>query len=371
MKIRAAISETGAKVPVIETVDLEEPRSGEMLVRVVAAGICHTDLHAHARPGPKPIVLGHEGAGVVERIGPDVVDFAEGDHVVLSLSYCGVCPSCRRNAPTYCYDVMPRNFGALRPDGTSPLSRNGEKIFGRFFGQSSFASHALVDAASAIKVPKDVPLAMLGPLACSMQTGAGSVINSLKVSFGQSFAVFGAGSVGLAAVLAARLVGARRIVAVDVIEERLRIAIELGATDVVNARTHDPVAEIRRMLQYGADFSLVTAAGPGPLTQAIDCLAQQGTVGFVTAPESISLSLLALMRRGIRMRAILMGDTVPRLFIPALIDYWRRGLFAFDRLIKYYPFPDIGQAFAEAECGTAIKPVLVMDHTRALRGDIF
>jgi aryl-alcohol dehydrogenase len=258
---------------------------------------------------------------------------------------------------------MPRNFGGLRPDGTSPLSRSGARIYGRYFGQSSFATHALVDAASAVKVPQDVPLAMLGPLACSMQTGAGSVIHSLKVSFGQSLAVFGAGSVGLAAVLAAALVGARRIIAVDVIEERLRLASALGATDVFDARTHDPVAAIRRSLPHGANFSLVTAGGSGPLTQAIDCLAQQGTAGFVTAPESMPLSLLAMMRRGIRIQAILMGDAVPRVFIPALIDYWRRGLFAFDRLIKYYPFADIGQAFADAECGATIKPVLVMDES--------
>jgi aryl-alcohol dehydrogenase len=365
MKIDAAVSQEAAGLPRIESLNLEEPRANEILVRIVATGVCHTDLHSHARPGPKPIVLGHEGAGVVERVGSGVTTLAAGDHVVLSFSYCGVCPSCRRHAPSYCYEIMPRNFGGLRPDGTSPLSYAGALVYGRFFGQSSFATYSIAEATSAVKVPKDVPLAMLGPLACGIQTGAGSVINALRVQLGQSLVVIGSGAVGLAAIMAARLVGADRIIAVDVLPERLKLARELGATDVVDAHAHDPIVEIRKMLPYGADFSLVTASGAAAITQAIECLAQQGTAGYVTAPDSVPIPLLAMMKRGLRLRSILTGDSVPQLFIPALIDYWRQGRFPFDRLIRYYSFKAIGQAFADAEKGVTIKPVVTMDGVRA------
>ena len=361
MKIRAAVSEEEAASPVVQHVDLEAPRAGEILVRMVGTGICHTDLSCHGRPGPKPMVLGHEGAGVVAAVGAAVTTLVPGDHVVLGFNFCGVCPSCLEKAPAYCTDIIPRNFGGLRPDGSSPLSRAGKPLFGRFFGQSSFATHALVDVASAVKVPKEIPLAMLGSLACGVQTGAGAVINSFKLSFGQSLVVVGAGAVGLAAVMAARLVGASRIVAVDVVPERLKLAAELGATDLVDARTQEPGAEVRKVLPHGAEFALLTAGGTGPFSQAIECLGQQGTLGYVTAPEAVTLPMLSMLKRGIRLQAILLGDAVPQSFIPAMIEYWRQGRFPFERLIRYYRFEDIQQAFQDAERGIAIKPVLTME----------
>jgi aryl-alcohol dehydrogenase len=361
MKIQAAVSREGAPRPFIETVELEDPRPGEILVRSVASGICHTDLGVHARPGPKPIVLGHEGAGIVERVGSGVTRLAPGDHVVMSVNFCGQCPNCLRGNHSYCYEGMPRNFGGLRPDGTSPISQDGQRLFARFFGQSSFASYVLADASAAVKVPKDLPLEILGPLGCGITTGAGTVINSFKMSAGQSIAIFGSGAVGLSAVMAAKLVGAVRIIAIDVVPERLKLAMELGATDTVNSSEKDPVEAIKAIMRHGVDFAFNTTRVPAVFTQAISSLAPLGVAGFVAAPPPHvpwQPDLFALLSGGRSLRGILGGDSSPGVFIPMLIEYYRQGRMPFDRLIRFYPFAEIGQAFEDIETGRAVKPVL-------------
>lgn len=361
MRITAAVSREGAGHPVLETVDIEEPRAGEVLVRLVASGICHTDLGVHGRPGPKPIVLGHEGAGVVERVGEGVAGLAPGDHVVMSVNFCGECPSCRKNAHSYCYDVVPRNFGGLRPDGTSPLSQDGERIFARFFGQSSFATYALADARCTVKVPADIPLTLLAPLGCGVTTGAGAVLNSLALRPGQSIAIFGTGSVGLSAVMAARLAGARRIIAIDRVASRLALARELGATDILDAAAGDTVAAIRGISRHGVELSFNTTRAPAVFTQSVACLVPQGVAGFVAPPGGEWVpDMFGLLAGGRAVRGILGGDASPGAFIPLLIDYWRQGRFPFDRLITEYPFEAIAQAFADSAQGTTIKPVLRM-----------
>ncbi|HZV56531.1 MAG TPA: alcohol dehydrogenase catalytic domain-containing protein, partial [Sphingobium sp.] len=222
MKITAAVSRPGLPEPRLERLELEAPRAGEMLVRIVAVGICHTDLHEHpGRHSPQPIVLGHEGAGVVESLGAGVRGFEVGDHVVLSGSSCGQCPSCLAGRPTYCDLAMPLSFGGKRLDGSIALSCEGEGIHSHFFGQSSFATHSIVPERTAVKVDKALPLEMLAPLGCGVITGAGAVIEALKVGYGDSIAIFGTGGVGLSAVMAARLTGARRIIAVDINQARL------------------------------------------------------------------------------------------------------------------------------------------------------
>jgi aryl-alcohol dehydrogenase len=361
VKIRAAVTREGTLHPSVETVELEEPRPGEILVRIVASGICHTDVKVHQRPGPKPIVLGHEGAGVVEKVGEGVTGLVEGDHVVLSVNFCGQCPSCRRNEHSYCYEVLPRNFGGLRPDGTSPLSKDGTLVHARFFGQSSFSTYSLADERAAIKVPRDIPIEILGPLGCGVQTGAGAVINSLRVRTGDTLAIFGTGGVGLSAVMAARLVGAARIIAVDIVPSRLHLAKELGATDVIDSSSEDPVARIRELTRYGVDYAFNTVNAANVFTQAVASLAPRGTMGFVAAPkEPWAPEMFHLLAGGRSVRGILGGDSTPGLFIPMLIDYFRQGRFPFDRLIRYYPFEQIGQAFRDCEQGVAIKPVLRM-----------
>jgi aryl-alcohol dehydrogenase len=366
MKTAAAVSREGALFPVIEQLDLEPPRAGEVLVRIVASGICHTDLRAGASGGPgtpRPVVLGHEGAGIVQEAGAGVTTLAPGDHVVLSGSSCGACPSCRRNLPSYCVQMMPRNFGGLRMDGTSALSRDGHMIFGHFFGQSSFSQYAIASERTAVKVASDVPLEILGPLGCGVITGTGAVINSLEVAPGDTIAVFGTGSVGLSAIMAARLVGAVRIIAIDVVPARLALAKELGATDTINSKDTTDLAQlIREIVPGGVSYSFNTTASPDIFTQALECLAKRGVAGFVTAPRGEwKPQMFLMLAGGRRLQGILGGDAAPQIFIPMLVDYYRQGRLPFDKLIRFYRFAEIADAFRDMEHGETIKPVLRME----------
>lgn len=361
MKISAAISRGGTPAPVIEELEQEEPRAGEMRVRLVATGICHTDLHEHpGRHAPQPIVLGHEGAGVVEKLGEGVRGFSVGDHVILSGSSCGTCPSCLDNRPTYCDLAMPLCFGGKRLDGSTALE--GGAVHSHFFGQSSFASHAIVPERTAVKMDKDLPLEKLGPLGCGVVTGAGGVIEALKVGFSDTIAVFGVGGVGLSALMAARLVGAKRIVAVDVVPERLELARELGATDTILAIEDGIGEKVRKITGRGVDFSFNTTTVPAVHSWALECLAMNGTAGFVAAPRGDwKPPMFAILAGGKQLRGILGGDAHPGLFIPKLVEFWRQDRFPFDRLLTFYPFVEIARAFEEAHSGKAIKPVLLME----------
>lgn len=363
MRISAAVSRPQTPSPVIETLEQQAPRPGELRVRIVAAGICHTDLHAHSgRLSPLPIVLGHEGVGIVEEVGEGVRDFAPGDAVLMSGSSCGVCPNCYDNHPSYCDQAMPRNFGGQRLDGTTALSTpDGASIHSHFFGQSSFASHSIVPERTAVKLDAGLPLETLAPLGCGVITGAGSIIESLRVGAGSSVAIFGVGGVGLSAVMAARLVGAERIVAIDTNPARLELARELGATDTFAADTEGLVDRIRAVTGRGVNYTFNTTTHPGVFTTAIECLAMRGVAGFVTAPRGDwSPPMFKILAGGRVVRGILGGDAAPRQFIPMLIRYWQQGRFPFDRLIRFYPFADIGKAFADIAAGQVIKPVLRM-----------
>jgi aryl-alcohol dehydrogenase len=361
MRTQAAVSRAGEPHPAIEEVELGPQQAGELLVRVVACGVCHTDLSVHAGPGPKPIVLGHEGAGVVEDVGPGVEDLAPGDHVVLSAAaHCGECAACRRGAYPYCLHGRELNFSGLRPDGTSGLSQGGERIHAHFFGQSSFARFALAQARAAVRVPAELPLALLAPLGCGVPTGAGAVLVALGLRAGQSIAVFGNGGVGLGAVMAARLAGAARIVAIDVVASRLDLALELGATDAIDARAHDPVQAVHR-LTGGVDITFNTTRSPAVYDQALAALAPQGTAGYVApADERWAPDLAAMMHGGHTLKGIVQGGVAARVIVPLLIDLHRQGRFPFERLIREYAFEDIATAFADSASGAAIKPVLRM-----------
>ena len=367
MKITAALSGRGGDAPQLVELEQEEPRAGEMRIRLVATGICHTDFHEHpGRHSPQPIVLGHEGAGVVEKLGEGVSGFALGDHVILSGNSCGKCPSCLDNRPTYCDLAMPLCFGGQRLDGSTALcSMDGEQsaaIHSHFFGQSSFATHSIVPQRTAVNMDKDLPLEKLGPLGCGIITGAGGVIEALKVGFGDSVAIFGVGGVGLSAVMAAKLVGAKRIVAVDLSRERLELAREFGATDCIMGDEDDLAAKIRGITGRGLGFTFNTTNVPSVHTLALEVLAMNGTAGFVAAPRGEwAPQMFGMLAGGRQLRGILGGDAHPAIFLPKLADYWRQGRFPFDRMLKFYPFAEIDRAFADAASGAAIKPVLLME----------
>ncbi|MER5940516.1 NAD(P)-dependent alcohol dehydrogenase [Streptomyces sp. NPDC001928] len=364
IRTRAAVVESGGAPFTLSDVELDEPGPHEAVVRMAATGLCHTDLGvaSGALPFPLPGVLGHEGAGVVEAVGPAVTGVAPGDHVVLSFTSCGGCRNCRGGHPAYCATWLPLNLiGGRRADGTGTISRGGEEIGGHFFGQSSFAERALVDERSLVKVDPEVPLASIAPLGCGVQTGVGAVWNVLKPVTGSTVVVLGAGAVGLSAVMAAALTPATNIVAVDRVGERLSLARELGATHTVDAAEADlaeALADITGGL--GADGVVETTGNVGVLRQGVDALAARGTLVVVGAPPfgtEVALDVNGLLG-GKRIVGLTLGDAETQEFIPALVRLVKEGRLPLHRLISTYPFTDIDQAVRDMSAGKAIKPVL-------------
>ena len=367
MRITAAVATAPGNPLELREVELDAPRPTEVRVRLAATGVCHTDIAIRDQlyPTPLPAVLGHEGAGVVEEVGSEAWAVSPGDHVVLSLNSCGRCRHCLTAHPAYCEDAFAHNFGGRRPDGSTALHDGPQELSGQFFGQSSFATHANVAERSVVPVPADLPLRTLAPLGCGVQTGAGAVLNVLRPSPGSALAVFGAGSVGSAALLAARLTGCTRIIAVDVLDDRLAAARELGATDVVHAGTEDVVERLRALTGgRGIDVGVETTGRPEVLRQAADSVAIRGEVGLVGAAEpgtETPLETGISLTKGWTFRTIVEGDAVPQTFLPHLVELWQQGRFPFDRIIAHYPFARINEAVADAERGRCVKPVLLFD----------
>ncbi|MCH5671364.1 NAD(P)-dependent alcohol dehydrogenase [Streptomyces gilvus] len=364
LSTRAAVVESGGAPFTLSDVELDEPGPHEAVVRMVATGLCHTDLGVASGglPFPLPGVLGHEGAGVVEAVGPAVTGVAPGDHVVLSFTSCGECRNCNGGHPAYCATWLPLNLiGGRRPDGTSTISRDGEPLGGHFFGQSSFAERALVDERSLVKVDADVPLESVAPLGCGVQTGVGAVWNVLKPVTGSTIVVLGAGAVGLSAVMAAALTPATRIVAVDRIGERLSLAKELGATHTVNAGETDLGEALAGITGgQGADGIVETTGNVAVLRQGVDALGARGTLVVVGAPPfgtEVALDVNGLLG-GKQVVGLTLGDAETQSFIPSLVRLVKEGRLPLHRLISTYPFADIDQAVRDMGAGKAIKPVL-------------
>jgi aryl-alcohol dehydrogenase len=351
IQIRAAVLRAPGRALRIERLEMEGPRDDEILVRLVASGICHTDIGFCESGGAGPVVLGHEGAGVVEDAGKEIKAVKPGDHVVLSYQSCGRCRSCAKARPADCERFYDLNFGFARADGTNALQRSG--VRGHFFGQSSFATHALATARNLVKVAKDLPLELLAPLGCGLQTGAGTVINSLGLRAGSSIAVFGTGSVGLAAVMAARLCRAKTIVGVDIRRGRLALARELGATHCLDSRRGDLAEAVKRITGSGVDYIVETTGDPDLERSAADLLNANGTAALLTGSSGPGR-----LPGGRRVLSVIQGDAVPQVFIPKLITYYRQGRFPFDRLVKFYDFREINRAIADSKRGTTVKPVL-------------
>lgn len=355
--IRAAVLRKRGGPFRIESLELEGPRDDEVLVRIAASGVCHTDIAvADGQYGPSgPVVLGHEGAGIVEQVGAKVKGFRRGDHVVLSYNSCGRCRECRKGHPAGCELLWEANFEGLRLDGSNAL--RGKRVRAHFFGQSSFATHSLATARNLVKVPKALPLPLLAPLGCGLQTGAGTVVNSLKVRKGQGVAVFGTGAVGLSAVMAARIAGAYPIIGVDIRPARLSLATKLGATHAIDGRREDAAAAVAGISTKGVDYALETTGAPGVEEVAARVLKPGGTLALIASPNGGSLP------GGRKSIGIIQGDTVPQRFIPKMIAWHRSGRFPLERLVTFYPFQKINRAIADARRGKTIKPVLTMDDT--------
>lgn len=363
-RIRAAVARAPQQPLSLEDLDIAAPRAGEIRVRLSGSGICHTDLVCRdAFPVPMPIVLGHEGSGIVEAVGEGVSDLQVGDAVVLSFASCGHCGNCADHAPAYCHQFFPLNFAGMRlEDGSTPLRRGDEVVHGHFFDQSSFATMAIARAAHAVKVDADLPLALLGPLGCGIQTGAGAVMNSLGLQAGQAIAVFGGGAVGLSAVMMARHLGASHIVVVEPNAGRRALAQELGATLCIDPRaTADVIEAVKAATGGGVQHALDTSGIAAVIGQAAEVLLPNGVLGLLGVPPpdaTFPMTIMSIVMRGVGIKAIFEGDSEPRVFIPQLIALYRQGRFPFDKLIQTFPFEQINDALAASENGSVVKPIV-------------
>lgn len=356
--ITAAVSRGTTNPFSIETLQVADPAPDEVLVRIVATGLCHSDVAVLDAPMvPWPAVLGHEGAGIVEQIGSAVTDIALGDHVATSFAWCGHCAACLEGQPSRCAKMMPLNFGGVREDGSAMLTaQDGTVVHGRFMGQSSFATHALVKTTSAIKVPDDLDLTVVAALGCGIQTGAGAALNTLNVRPGDSIIVSGGGPVGLGAVMAAHAAGATRIIAVDILDSRRELALRVGATHVVDGTADDLAAQLQQAASGLADAAFDASGVPAVVLADVATVKPGGHValaagGFAAASESPAST-------GKTVSNVLVGDQVPRTFIPRLIDLQRHGKIDVRPLITTYALADISTAIDDTRAGRATKAVL-------------
>jgi len=365
MKITAAIIRAPGQPFSIESAQLREPREDEILVKIAAVGLCHTDIAmTSGRLVPLPAVLGHEGAGIVERVGSSVSKVSPGDRVAITFMSCGDCVRCQGGEPAYCHHAMPLNFAGRRLDGSSAISVDDQAISSNFFGQSSFASHCLAYERNVIPLAADMPLAMAAPFGCGIQTGAGAILRSLDCQPGSSLLVLGGGAVGLSAVMAAKLRGCGTIIVLEPHAERRMLARELGATHVLApGETPDLAAAVRTIVQAGTDFAFDTTGIPALLNAAVDCLAPRGALGIVgiAPPGSAVPGIVSrLVSMGLTIRGIIEGDSDPDSFIPELIEHYRAGRLPIDRLIRTYPFTQINEAIADQHAGKSVKVVLTV-----------
>jgi aryl-alcohol dehydrogenase len=361
MKVRAAVAYQGRHKFSIEDLELSEPGPENILVRIVGSGLCHTDVKAceGAMGVPMPSVLGHEGAGIVERVGERVTKVKPGDHVVLTGDSCGACPTCIGGNPAYCDRMAALNFTDGRAGEPGSFRSGAAEIHGHFFGQSSFCNFAVTRERNTIPVRDDAPLEILGVLGCGVQTGAGAIMNSLAAPAGSSVAIFGVGPVGLSAVMGAAVCGCSAIVAVDVLAPRLEMAKQLGATHTVLAGPEVNVAEeIRKIAPAGVGYAFDTTGRADSVQHSLDSLAAKGHLGFCTVPAEPP-KMSRVMLRGISVRGIVQGDSVPDVFIPRMVDLYMNGRFPFHKMITKYPFEQINQAIEDQAAGNVVKPVFI------------
>ncbi|HET9903836.1 MAG TPA: NAD(P)-dependent alcohol dehydrogenase [Xanthobacteraceae bacterium] len=365
MQITAAVVREKSGPFSIERLELDEPRGNEVAVRIVASGMCHTDLHG--RDGyygtPFPAVFGHEGAGTVLAVGPEVRTLSPGDHVIVSFPWCGHCPSCAAHVPAHCLHQWELKMRGTRPDGSTLMRMGDAPVYSAFFQQSSFGTVAISQEPWVVKVRADAPLDRLGPFACGIQTGAGAVLNAVRPQAGESLAVFGTGGVGLSALMAAKLAGCDPLIAVDIRPKRLALARELGATHAIDATaTPDIVGEIRKLTRYGVRHAIDTTAVPAMFRQAVDALMPLGTcilLGSARPGVEAAFEMVKLQEgRGIR--GVIQGWSEPKSFLPKLVDLMMEGKLPVERLMTWYDLADINRAADDAAKGTTIKPVLRM-----------
>ena len=367
MKTQAAVLwEPGRPVEVLE-VDLAPPKAGEVLVRVAACGVCHSDLHVVEghMPEPLPLVLGHEAAGIVEEVGPGVDTLETGDHVVLALvPNCGECDECRRARPNFCSLGARMATEGTLADGTSRLSLNGTTLH-HFNSISSFAGHAVVPDSAAVRIRRDVPLDAAALVGCSVLTGYGAVANTAHVGEGASVAVWGCGGVGANVVQGARLARASRIVAVDTRSEKLELARSLGATDVVQAGDGvDAVAAVKDVTGGGPDYAFEAIGSERAIQEAWKATRIGGTVvvvGIMPRGSTLTIDPWEFMSEK-TLKGTFLGSARIQEDVPRLIDLYHSGELELDRLVsRKLPLAELPDAFDRLRAGDVVRQVVVFD----------
>ncbi len=367
MKITAAVATAAGADFAMQSVDLDDPRPDEILVRIAAVGVCHTDLVARegAMPFTLPAVLGHEGAGLVEAVGSAVTKVAKGDRVAITFRSCGQCGRCQSGDPAYCYSMPMLNYMGMRPDGSKAIHQGETAVSSNFFGQSSFATYALAYERNVLKLPDDIPFELAAPLGCGVQTGAGGVILALAAKAGSSILITGGGAVGLSAVMGAAIQGCSPIIVVEPHAARRALALELGATHAIDPTADkDLAAAVRAIAPLGVDFAFDTTGRPEILTGTMACLAPKGVFGIVGIPPAGTAmpgDLGSVLTFGQTVRGIIEGDSDPDDFIPQLIAHWRAGRLPLEKLVKTYPFAEINSAIAAQHHGDCVKVVLTLE----------
>ena len=364
MQIKAAIIEEKGQDFQIVDMELDPPKAGEVLVKVAACGVCHTDDVARHQfaPVPLPAVLGHEGCGVIEQVGEGVDDFKAGDRVGFSYGWCGKCEACRTGKPYACIENFRLNFSGVQYDNTKRLHYKGREV-SSFFGQAAFATHSVVHQNNLIPAPDDVSLDIIGPLGCGLQTGAGAIFNYLHPEADSSILVTGCGSVGISCIMAAKIAGCSKIIACDVMAPRLELAAELGATHLINAKevADVPLAVLEMTGGAGAHYAVDCTGVPSCVRQSLISVRSAGTCVVLGLTQDLTIHVESeLMGRSRTLAGLVEGLSVPQVFIPKLLNYYRQGNFPFDRLIQLYDFKDINQAFEDTKNGKVVKAVLKM-----------
>jgi aryl-alcohol dehydrogenase len=363
MKTVAGVVNAAGAPFALEEITLPDCGPGEVTVAITGTGMCHTDLavrEGQLYETPFPLVLGHEGAGTVTAVGRDVRFLRPGDQVILSFRSCHACPQCIAGNVAYCVRTLALNYGsgagAAEPPGLLP---DGRPVHTRFFGQSSFARHAVVAEQSAVPVDAGSDLIWLGPLGCSVQAGAGAVINVARPAPGDSAVVFGLGAVGLSAAITAKLAGCAPVIAVDPLASRRSLADELGA-DLCLSPAEDVVRTVRRATGGGAAYSFDCTGIPSVLPDAVRLLDRLGTCVVVGAvpPRSQSPLDSSQLLAGRTIRGTTAGDSNPRTFIPRLVRLWQAGKLPVERLATMFTLADLEQAATAMKSGDILKPIV-------------
>lgn len=350
----------------IQPFQLDPPRPGEILVRIHATGICHTDMvfASGAMGSPFPLILGHEGAGIVEQVGEGVRKVAPGQKVLLTFDSCGQCGECAAGNPAYCAQFVARNFACVRGDGSTCAHDNRGPISARFFGQSSFATHAIAQERNVVALPDDADLTALAPLGCGVQTGVGAVLRSLAARPGSSLVVLGGGAVGLSAILGGVIAGCSTIILIEPLEARRALGRELGAHHAIDPAAGDTTEQVRAILPAGANNIVDTSGNVGAISAALGMLAPHGSLGLVGVPGSLdaalALPIVPAITYGHTIKGIIEGDSDPDEFLPQLIALHAAGRLPIERFSSVYPFEQINEAIADSHSGKCVKAILTL-----------